>query len=62
MPPREYDLQLKLLSAMARLVTREEVRRGLLQAGAPRDVIGLLDDAGRTPVVMGGARQTPAQG
>ncbi len=55
MPPRDYNLQLKLLSAMARLVTREEVRRGLLDAAAPRDVISLLEDAGRTPIVAGAA-------
>jgi mannitol/fructose-specific phosphotransferase system IIA component (Ntr-type) len=50
MPPREYDAQLKLLSAMARLMTREEVRNGLLQTRTPGEVISLLDDAGRTPI------------
>lgn len=50
MPPREYDLQLQLLSGMARLLTKPEVRRGLLEARAARDVIGLLDGAGRTPL------------
>lgn len=50
MPPREYDLQLELLSAMARLMTRAEVRRGLLEARSPRDVTAVLEGAGRTPL------------
>ena len=50
MPPREYDLQLEHLSAMARLLTQPEVRRGLLAARSESDVINLLDGAGRTPL------------
>jgi mannitol/fructose-specific phosphotransferase system IIA component (Ntr-type) len=50
MPPREYDQQLQLLSAMARLLTQPEVRQGLLDARAARDVIELVDGASRTPL------------
>jgi Kef-type K+ transport system membrane component KefB/mannitol/fructose-specific phosphotransferase system IIA component (Ntr-type) len=50
LPPRDYDRQLQLLSAMARLLTQEAVRRALLRAGTAREVLALLDDAGRTPV------------
>ncbi len=60
MPPRDYDHQLQILSAMARLLTQDEVRRGLLRAATPRDVVALLDDAGRTPVP--GMAPVPAQG
>jgi Kef-type K+ transport system membrane component KefB len=52
-PSKEYDDELQILSAMARLLSRAEVRRGLLDAKSARDVIGLLDEAGRTPVPMG---------
>ena len=34
-PPRDYDHQLQILSAMARLMTQEEVRRGLLRGRDP---------------------------
>jgi Kef-type K+ transport system membrane component KefB len=50
MPPGEFDLQLEHLSGMARLLTQPEVRRGLLAARAPRDVVNLLDGAGATPI------------
>ncbi len=64
MPPREYDLQLQLLSAMARLMTREDVRRGLLAARVKDDVIHLLAGAGRSPASIraasaGGAKAAP---
>ena len=50
MPPREYDRQLQILSAMARLMTQPEVRARLLSARSSHDVLDVLDDAGRTPV------------
>jgi Kef-type K+ transport system membrane component KefB len=49
MPPRDYDRQLQLLSAMARLLTRPETRAGLLHAGSARAVLDVIDGAGRTP-------------
>jgi Phosphoenolpyruvate-dependent sugar phosphotransferase system, EIIA 2 len=60
MPPREYQLQLQLLSAMARLLTRTraEVRRGLLAARAARGVLGMLDSA--RGHAAAGARGGPA--
>lgn len=61
MPPRGYDHQLQILSAMARLMTQEEVRRGLLGAQSARDVIGLLDGAGRTPLPGMGPVSSPAR-
>jgi len=50
MPPRDYDRQLQLLSAMARLMTQAEVRRALLGAASPREVLALLDDPSLTPL------------
>lgn len=50
MPPREYDAELQLLSHMARLLTQEEVRRSLLAARSPREVIGTLEGAASTPL------------
>jgi Kef-type K+ transport system membrane component KefB/mannitol/fructose-specific phosphotransferase system IIA component (Ntr-type) len=47
--PREYDRELKLLAAMARLVTREDVRKGLLTAFDAAAAIRVLDDADRSP-------------
>jgi Kef-type K+ transport system membrane component KefB len=49
-PPREYELQLQLLSALARLMTRDEIRRGLLSAKDARAVIASLDEGSRTPI------------
>src|SRR5262249_46613188 len=40
-PPREYDRSLQLLSAMARLLTREDVRRGLCEAADAGAVLAL---------------------
>jgi Kef-type K+ transport system membrane component KefB len=48
-PPREYDRELQILSAMARLLTREEVRRGLLAARTPEEVLDTIDQADRPP-------------
>ena len=48
-PPREYDRELQILSAMARLLTREEVRRGLLEARTPEEVLDTIDQADRPP-------------
>jgi PTS system fructose-specific IIC component len=50
MPAREYDRQLEILSAMARLLIRPELRRGLLAARAPSEVVTLLDGAVRGAV------------
>jgi Kef-type K+ transport system membrane component KefB len=50
MPPRDYERQLQLLSAMARLMTRPEVRLGLLGARDEGAVLATLDDVGRTPM------------
>jgi Kef-type K+ transport system membrane component KefB len=60
MPPREYNRQLQLLSAMARLMTRDTVRRDLLEAGSARDVIRLFDEAGRTPIAAVRPHAAPA--
>jgi Kef-type K+ transport system membrane component KefB len=46
-PPRDYDHELRLLSAMARLLTREEVRKGLLSAADEAAVIGIIEEADR---------------
>jgi Kef-type K+ transport system membrane component KefB len=46
MPPREYDLQLQLLSAMARLMTEPGVREGLMQVKDAKEVAPLLEEAG----------------
>ncbi len=60
MPPREYDRHLQLLSALARLLSRAEVRRDLLAARDPADVFETLDDAGRTPLPGAKASNEPA--
>ena len=41
-PPREYDRELKLLSEIARLLTRPEVREGLLAATSERAALSVL--------------------
>jgi PTS system nitrogen regulatory IIA component len=52
-PPREYDQELQILAAIARLLTQPEVRRGLLGATSAREVVGILEHArqagGRKP-------------
>jgi mannitol/fructose-specific phosphotransferase system IIA component (Ntr-type) len=55
MPPREYDRSLQLLSAMARLLTREDVRRGLCEAGDAAAVRSLLEEAERPEKARGPA-------
>jgi Kef-type K+ transport system membrane component KefB len=50
MPPGRYQEHLQLLSAMARLLTREDVRSGLLEARDAGGVLATLDEAGRTPL------------
>jgi PTS system nitrogen regulatory IIA component len=55
MSPRQYQEQLQLLSAMARLMTREEVRAALLRAGDEAAVTASLEEAGRASLVAGGA-------
>jgi mannitol/fructose-specific phosphotransferase system IIA component (Ntr-type) len=47
MPPREYDLQLQLLSAMARLMTEPRVREGLMRVTDARDVAALFEEQER---------------
>ena len=49
-PPGEYDQELQLLSAMARLLTVEQVRRGLGEAASEREVFATLEAAARTPM------------
>src|SRR5262249_22665501 len=41
-PPREFARELQLLAAMARLLTREDVRAGLLEAKNDADVLRTL--------------------
>jgi len=42
-PPRHYDRELQILSGLARLLTRAEVRRGLLQAPDTAAVFATID-------------------
>jgi Kef-type K+ transport system membrane component KefB len=46
-PPRDYDHELQILSAMARLLTREQVRRDLLSAPDEAAVIATIEHADR---------------
>ncbi|MFO0762211.1 MAG: cation:proton antiporter [Byssovorax sp.] len=48
-PPREYDRELQILSAMARLLTRDEVRKGLLDATTVEQVLDTIEQADRPP-------------
>jgi Kef-type K+ transport system membrane component KefB/mannitol/fructose-specific phosphotransferase system IIA component (Ntr-type) len=54
-PPREYDRSLQVLSAMARLLTRDEVRRALCEAGDAGAVLALIEEAqkARGPASVG---------
>jgi Kef-type K+ transport system membrane component KefB/mannitol/fructose-specific phosphotransferase system IIA component (Ntr-type) len=62
-PPRDYDQHLRLLSALARLLTQEEVKRGLSTARDAAAVLGTLDIAGRTPLPgPASSRESPATG
>ncbi|MCC6551883.1 MAG: cation:proton antiporter [Polyangiaceae bacterium] len=49
-PPREFDRELKLLAELARLLTRDEVRRGLLDAPDERAALACVDAVDRTPL------------
>lgn len=46
-PPRDYDHELQILSAMARLLTREQVRRDLLSAPDEAAAIVIIEHADR---------------
>lgn len=46
-PSRHYDESLKILSAMARLLSREDVRKSLLRAKTEPAVLSALDNADR---------------
>jgi Kef-type K+ transport system membrane component KefB/mannitol/fructose-specific phosphotransferase system IIA component (Ntr-type) len=54
-PPRDYDHELQILSAMARLLTREEVRRGLLSAPDEAAVIATIEHADRPSSMKSGS-------
>jgi Kef-type K+ transport system membrane component KefB len=67
MPPREFERELRLLSGMARLLAREEVRRGLLDAADTKAALATLEEADRataTPSSNRGASEgaAPAKG
>jgi mannitol/fructose-specific phosphotransferase system IIA component (Ntr-type) len=47
MPPKEFELELRLLSGMARLLTTDAVRRGLLDAEDTGAVMETLEAAER---------------
>jgi Kef-type K+ transport system membrane component KefB/mannitol/fructose-specific phosphotransferase system IIA component (Ntr-type) len=49
-PPRAHDRHLQLLSALARLLTQDEVKAGLHAARDPSGVLAVLDGATRTPL------------
>ena len=49
MPRRDFNGGLKLLSEMARLLMRPEVRRGLLAATDKREVLAAIDEVDRPP-------------
>ena len=48
-PPREFERELKLLSEMARLLTRPEVRSGLLSAADERAALAVFVEASVPP-------------
>lgn len=48
-PPRHYDRELQILSGLARLLTREVVRRGLLQASNTAEVLATIELADQPP-------------
>jgi Kef-type K+ transport system membrane component KefB/mannitol/fructose-specific phosphotransferase system IIA component (Ntr-type) len=56
-PPRHYDRELQILSGLARLLTRAEVRRGLLHAPDTAAVLATIDLADQPP--PGAAVLTP---
>lgn len=63
-PPKEYDRSLQILSAMARLLTQEEVRRGLLKAKTQAAVLETIEHADRLAAEgpVSGALSTPTPG
>ena len=48
-PPRHYDRELQILSGLARLLTRAEVRHGLLHASTTAAVLATIDLADQPP-------------
>jgi Kef-type K+ transport system membrane component KefB/mannitol/fructose-specific phosphotransferase system IIA component (Ntr-type) len=48
-PPRHYDSELQILSGLARLLTREQVRSGLLQAPDTAAVLATIERADQPP-------------
>jgi Kef-type K+ transport system membrane component KefB/mannitol/fructose-specific phosphotransferase system IIA component (Ntr-type) len=49
-PPRQYADALKLLSNLARLLTKVDVRRGLAEAASPEAVLATIDHADSAPM------------
>jgi Kef-type K+ transport system membrane component KefB/mannitol/fructose-specific phosphotransferase system IIA component (Ntr-type) len=61
-PPRDYDRELQILSAMARLLTREDVRKGLLGGLDTDAILETIEQADRAPasVAMASTRRARA--
>ncbi|MCK6591039.1 MAG: cation:proton antiporter [Polyangiaceae bacterium] len=55
-PPKEFELELRLLSGMARLLTQDEVRRGLLDAKDTPAVMATLEAAEKVLSAPGSSR------
>jgi Kef-type K+ transport system membrane component KefB/mannitol/fructose-specific phosphotransferase system IIA component (Ntr-type) len=47
MPPKKFEVELRLLAGMARLMTRAELRRGLLSASDAREVLATIEAGDR---------------
>ncbi|HLM71904.1 MAG TPA: PTS sugar transporter subunit IIA, partial [Polyangiaceae bacterium] len=56
MPPKEFELELRLLSGMARLLTKDAVRRGILDAEDTAAVMATLEAAERAINAPGSKR------
>lgn len=56
MPPKEFELDLRLLSGMARLLTQDAVRRGLLETEDTAAVMATLEAAERVINAPGSSR------
>jgi Kef-type K+ transport system membrane component KefB/mannitol/fructose-specific phosphotransferase system IIA component (Ntr-type) len=66
-PPKEFELELRLLSGMARLLTKDAVRRGLIEAEDTQAVMATLEAAERainapSSTKIEGNRAEPAKG
>lgn len=42
-PRRDYHLHLRTLAAIAKMFTNSEVRRQMIEAGTPEDILSILD-------------------